>query len=271
MHDPTLPSSIPSLRTAARIAGVGYLAIFALAIYANFAVRMRLIDPDDAATTVRNLAESEIAVRLAIAAFVVIFILDVVIAWALYVLFRPTGPRRALHAAWFRLTYTVFLGVACVFLFLALRLSTADVYRDGLDPVQADSTAMLALDAFDYTWLVGLAAFGIHLILVGRIIVTSRVAPALLGWTLAVAGAAYVADTFAHTLLTDYQSVAGVFLVAVAVPSMLGELAFTIWLLARAGRAHDGIPRTDVPNSGTSTRQGSVAAGERPSFDDAVN
>lgn len=45
---------------AARIAGSGYLAIFVLAIFANFFVRERLIDPGDAAAagdlgTVRQL------------------------------------------------------------------------------------------------------------------------------------------------------------------------------------------------------------------------
>ena len=225
-----------SPRAAARLAGVGYLLIFLLAIYANFAVRMRLVDPEDATATSRNLAGSPTAVRLAVAAFVIVFLLDVMVAWALYVLFRSSGPRRALHAAWFRLVYTVFLGIATVFLFLALRLATAGLYREGIDPILADRTVLLALEAFDVTWLVGLAAFGIHLVLVGRIIITSPGAPSLLGWVLAVAGIAYVADTLARTLLADYRSVAGVFLVLVAVPSVIGELAFTVWLLMRAGR-----------------------------------
>ncbi len=225
-----------SVRSAARLAGLSYALVFVLAVYANFAVRMRLVDLDDAAATTRNLGGSDTSVRLAVAAFTVVFLLDVAIAWALYVVFRPAGARRALHAAWFRLAHTVFLGAAAVFLFLALRLATAGTYRDGLGAAGADAAAMLALEAFDTLWLVGLAAFGIHLVLVGRIIVTSRLAPGLLGWTLTVAGVAYVADTFAHLLLADYQLVAPVFLVLVAVPSVLGELWFTVWLLARAGR-----------------------------------
>ena len=236
MHTSTVATADTTDRTAARVAGIGYALIFVLAIYANFAVRMRLVDPDDAAATTQNLAQSQTSVRLAVAAFIVVFLLDVAIAWALYVLFRPTGARRALHAAWFRLTYTVFLGMASVFLFLALRLATADAYRDGFGGDQVNRSVMLALDAFDYAWLIGLAAFGIHLILVGRIMNKSGVAPVPLAWALMAAGVAYLADTFARTLAADYQNIAATMLVVVAVPSVVGELAFTIWLLTRDAR-----------------------------------
>jgi Domain of unknown function (DUF4386) len=233
-----------TVRSAARLGGLAYVGIFLLAIYANFAVRMRLVDPTDATATAQNLAESDASVRLAIVSFTVVFLLDVLIAWALFVVFRSTGPLRALLAAWFRLVYTVLLGAAIVFLLLALWLATSDSLAGsaGTDPA-----VLLAVQAFDYIWLIGLAAFGIHLAIVGAIIVTSRVAPILLGWILMVAGGAYLLDTFAHLLLPDYQAVAAVFLAVVAVPSMIGELWLTVWLLVRAGRtpAAPSAPTTD--------------------------
>lgn len=236
----TLTDASP--RTAARIAGIGYAAIFVLALFANFAVRMRLVVPDDAAATVANIVASEGLFRLGLAAFVVIFVLDVAIAWALYVLFRPAGRQRSLLAAWFRLTYTVFLGVAVVFMFAALQLATDATYLSAYQPDALNAGVLLALDAFDYTWLVGLVAFGFHLILVGRMILTSRMAPRLLGAVLAVAGAAYVVDTLARNLLASYADYANLFLVVVAVPSVIGELAFTIWLLTRGGRTAPAQP-----------------------------
>lgn len=235
-----------SPRTAARIAGFGYAAVFVLALFANFAVRMRLVVPDDAATTVQNIVASEGMFRLGLAAFLAIFVLDVAIAWALYVLFRPAGRQRSLLAAWFRLTYTVFLGAALVFMWAALQLATNPTYLDAYEPGSRSAGVLLALDAFDYTWLVGLAAFGFHLILVGRLILTSRMAPRLLGVVLAVAGAAYVVDTLARTLLASYADYADLFLAMVAVPSVLGELAFTIWLLTRAGRTTPVQPQRPV-------------------------
>ena len=95
---------------------------------------------------------------------------------------------------------------------------------------------MLALDAFDVTWLVGLLAFGAHLIVVGRIMLGWRGGPRLLGGVLAVAGAAYVFDTLAHLVLVDYARYADVLLAMVAVPSVVAELWFTVWLLTSARR-----------------------------------
>lgn len=45
---------------------------------------------------------------------------------------------------------------------------------------------------------------------------------------LAVAGTAYVLDTAAVSLLSNYDSYANVFLVIVALPSVIGELAFAV-------------------------------------------
>lgn len=238
-----------SARGAARLAGICYAAIFVLAIYANFAVRMRLVDPSDAAATTQNLAQSDGQVRLAVAAFTIVFLLDIAIAWALYVVFRPYGPQRALLAAWFRLGYTILLGAACVFLFLALRLATSSTFADGFGPDADAAAVLLTLEAFDYLWLIGLAAFGIHLVLIGRIIVTARPAPVLLGWILIVSGGAYLVDTFAHVLLADYSTFAPMFLVMVALPSICGELWFTLWLMIRAGRDGNARPAANRPGS----------------------
>jgi hypothetical protein len=130
-------------------------------------------------------------------------VLDVAIAWALSVVFRPAGRRRSLLAAWFRLTYTAFLGVAVVFLFLALQLAIGSGYLEAYGTDQLSAGVMLALEAINVTWLIGLACFGVHLVLIGRMIIDTGIAPRLLGLLLSVAGSAYLVDTFAHALLSD--------------------------------------------------------------------
>ncbi len=231
-----LPLSDTSSRRAALWAGLGYAALFILAIFANFGVRTRLVDPADPAATVQAIAAQESLFRLGVAAFAAVFVIDIVVAWALYVLFRPAGPRRSLLAAWFRLGYTVLLGAAVTFMYLALQLATGAGGTGGLDDASRESLTMLALDAFDITWLVGLIAFGAHLVLVARLMLRSAIAPRLLGAVLAIAGSAYVLDTLAHLVLADYDRYADVFLAIVAVPSVVAELWFTVWLLTKARR-----------------------------------
>ncbi len=56
------------------------------------------------------------------------------------------------------------------------------------------------------------------------------------GVLLAVAGAAYVFDTLAHVVVASYDDHASVFLMIVALPAVIAELGFTVWLFARGGR-----------------------------------
>ncbi len=225
----------PNRHLLARWAGVSYVALFVLAIFANFMVRERLVDQGDPAATFANLVESEQTVRYAVIAFLIIFLLDVFVAWALYYVFRPVGAALSQLTAWFRIVYTVFLGVAAVFLYSVLRL--IDQADPMLEMTQAarESAVMLALDAFNATWLIGLAAFGVHLILIGAMILRSQMAHRLLGIVVGVAGAAYVFDTVAYTLVENYSANADVFTAIVAVPAVIAEAAFTIWLLLGAG------------------------------------
>jgi hypothetical protein len=88
-----------SVRQAAVIAGFGYLAIFVLAIFANFFVLECLVEQDDAAATANNIAGSETLFRFALVAFLVVFLLDILISWALYVFFRATSTEVSLLAA----------------------------------------------------------------------------------------------------------------------------------------------------------------------------
>ncbi len=221
---------------AARIAGVGYVAIFGLAIFANFFVREGLVVSDDPVTTAANIARSGTLFRAGLASFLAIFLIDIVVAWALYVFFRPERRDLSLVAAWCRLVYTVFLGVAAIFFFQALALYESPAMVDSVEASVRNAQALVALETFNSAWLIGLAAFGLHLVVIGFLMVGSARAPRWLGYLLGIAGVAYVVDTMANALLANYADYAGAFLAMVAVPSIIGEGWFGLWLLTRAGR-----------------------------------
>ena len=221
-----------SPRRAARIAGVSYLLMFVLAIFANFVVKEGLVVPGDAAATVANITGSLGMFRLGLLAFWVIFVLDVVIAWALHVVLRDVNRDLSLAAAWFRLTYSVFLGVSLVSFFQVLLLVSKPDYLAVLGADQLNAQVMLALASFQSTWQLGLSAFGIHLLLVAVLILRAGFVPKALGFVVLAAGVGYVVDTVARAGLAqaDYDAVAGLLLTAVALPSMIGEGWFGLWL-----------------------------------------
>ncbi len=235
-----------SRRQAARVAGYGYLVIFVLAIFANFFVLSRLIEPGDAAATASNIEGSEALFRMGLVGFTIVFAVDVVIAWALYVFFRGVSRDLSLLTAWFRLVYTIILGIALVNLFFVLQLLSGAEYLTAFETGQRDAQVTLFLDAFNYAWLIGLACFGIHLILLGPLILRSGSIPRVLAFLLMLAGAAYVLDTLANALLADYADYETLFLLIVAVPSVVGELSFAVWLLARGGKEQEALQAVPV-------------------------
>jgi len=225
-----------SLRTAALVAGIGYVLLFVLGIFANFVVREGMVVAGDAVPTAANIRGSEGLFRLGLVAFLAAFLIDIPVAWALYVLFRPVHRDLSRLTAWFRVAYTVFLGVASVFFFQALQLLGRAAFLDVFTGSQLDAQALVALDTFDATWNIGLLAFGVHVVLLGVLALRSGWMPRALGYVLIVAGVAYMADTAARALLVDYASVESVFVGLVAIPAVIAEGWLGLWLLIRGGK-----------------------------------
>lgn len=225
-HHRTFP-----VHRAARIAGVSYVLLFILAIFGNFVVVEGMVQPDSAAQTVANISDSLGTFRLGLMAFMAIFLLDVVVSWALHMIFREVDHDVSLVAAWFRIVYTVLLGVALVFFYQALNLVGSTGIAAAFSGEQVSAQTLLAMESFNNVWLVGLAAFGVHLIIIGYLVHRSGYTPRLLVWLLVAAGLAYILDTTARTMLSNYADFESLFLAVVAIPSMIGEGWLGLWLL----------------------------------------
>lgn len=194
------------------IAGVSYLIIFFAAIFANFFVLGAILE--DPLETVQ---QQYTMVSFGILAFIITVVFDVVVAWALYELYKKHHLSGL--STLFRMMHAAIMGVAIFALPLALASTTAqEILRQ--------------VDIFNIIWLIGLFFFGIHLILLGKILGK----PKFIAVFLFIAGIMYMVDTTAHFVLPDYEAYASIFLALVAIPSILGEMAFTVWLLVRGGK-----------------------------------
>ena len=111
------------------------------------------------------------------------------------------------------------MGVAVFALPLALTLTT-------------EEEILRQAATFNTIWFIGLFFFGVHLILLANILKR----PKWIAAFLAVAGVMYILDTSAHFIIADYGAYAGIFLVLVALPSVIGEMALAIWLLIKGGK-----------------------------------
>jgi hypothetical protein len=199
-------------RQLSKIAGISYIIIFFAAIFANFfALESITQAPLD---TVMN---SDLIVRIGIIAFLITAVFDVIVAWALKELYKDDY--LSTLSTYFRMMHAAVMGVAVFALPLALKETTPEAI-------------LLYVESFNYIWLIGLFFFGFHLILLSKI----ALIPKFIKVFLAVAGIMYILDTAAHFLLSNYSEFASVFLILVAVPSIFGEMAFAVWLLAKGGK-----------------------------------
>ena len=219
--------------SSARFAGVLYLTIFICGLFAELAVRVRLIEPDDPAATAANILESPGLFRMGVAADIVMLVADVAIAVVLYQLLRPIHRTLAAFAAAFRLTQTAVLSLNLLNMFQALRiLDDADYLATlGNDPVEA--LALLSLDSHRYGYILGLTFFGFATIAIGAIAWSSDRMPSALGVVLLLAGTGYVVDMAMFFMIPGYD---GALSGLVLAPALIGELWFALWLLTK-GRA----------------------------------
>ena len=131
-------------RKLSLIAGVSYVIIFFTAIFANFFVLEAIL-----AAPVETIQQDAMMVRYGTLAFIITAVFDVVIAWALYELYKE-HPFSSL-STYFRMMHAAIMAVATFALPFALVSTTAN---DILHYTQI----------FNTLWLIGLFFFGIHLI-----------------------------------------------------------------------------------------------------------
>lgn len=199
-------------RTLSIITGISYLIIFFAALFANFLV-LEEIQKEPLAT----IQKKDLMVRLGIVAFIITVVFDIVVAWSLFELFKKNVLSGL--STLFRMTHAIIMGVAIFALPIALTATTSE-------------EVLQQINQFNTIWLIGLFFFGIHLILLGKIINK----PKVIAFFLVLAGVMYMVDTLAHFTLKNYTEYQSIFLVMVALPSIFGEMALAIWLLIKGGK-----------------------------------
>ena len=185
-----------------------------------------LVTEGDATRTATDVLASEGLFRLGIAALVLVVILDIVVAWALMIFFGPVDQPLSRLAAWFRGSYAAIFAVAIGQLVGVPLLLSDDQYPTTFSIEQRRTQALVEVHAFKDIWHVGLALFGIHLLLIGYLAYRSGYVPRILGALLVIAGGGYLVDTFGGLLAADYS-------VNVAAFTFVGEAALMLWLLIK--------------------------------------
>jgi hypothetical protein len=213
-----------TLRQAAVIAGFGYL--LSPVTTAEFSIMPKLVIPGNIEQTVQNIVAHERLFAVAILCYLITFIEDVVLAWALYVLLVPVNRALSLLTAWFRLVYTAIAIVGVLNLFTVYRLLNTPDYLTAFGAPQLHAQAKLLLNSFRYDWSLSLVIFGIHLVLLGYLIYRSGYIPRVIGVLLVIDGLGWVIDSLQPYFYPNAH-LGFIFI------TFFGELVFMLWLLIR--------------------------------------
>jgi len=167
---------------------------------------------------------------------------DALVAWALYILFKPTNKSLSLLSALFRIIFVVIFGYSFIDYFSVLQLFSGADYLKVFEISQLQAQAMLLINAQDYAMHLSFFFFGLHIFILGYLILKSGYVPKFLGFLLIVASCGYLIDSFGNFLSSSYANNESLFIVFVAVPAVISEFSLTIWLLFKGRKIQTGIP-----------------------------
>ena len=221
----------PSPGKAALIAGIGLLIMVIAAPFSEMYAYPKLVVTGDAAQTVRNIIANESLYNCCIVGYLITFICDIIVAWALFVFFKSVNGNVSLLTAWFRVVYTAIALSALLNLITVHRIaiSNQDVFLKLLGPDQLNAQVLLLLKAFKSGFHFGIVFFGIHLLLVGYLIIKSDDVPTLIGVLVVLSGLGYVTTGIEPYLFRSIH-------VDFAKYTFYGELVFMLWLFIKGSR-----------------------------------
>lgn len=204
-----------SPRTAAVVAGWSLALMAVLAGLSNFGAIVPLIARGDATQTAQNISDSPVLFSFGIAGFLLVAILDVIVAGALYVVFKSVNRRLSSAAGWMRAVYAVLLVAAVSQLVIGFSL------------LDHPESALPVLESFNTIWVISQGfLFGTSMLLVGYLAYRAEFIAKVFGILLAIAGIGYFADAVGMAFVPDFTAVFAQFL-------FVGEVVLIFWLLIR--------------------------------------
>lgn len=215
-----------SIKSKARIAGVFYLLIFICAGFAEGYVRTGVLVPGDPSATAQNILASEGIFRLGLASDLLAFVFDAIVAVLLYVILKPVSKTLSLMAAAFRL-----IAHPAIASLNMLNHYAALAVLDGSYLVsQPETFSLFFMDLHSAGYLVAGVFFGVHLLILGYLVIKSELFPKVLGWLLGIAALGYLIESFGSFLVPVH---ADIYTMIVTVTAVVGEISFTFWLLVK--------------------------------------
>ena len=225
----TQQTSEQSQISRARAAGLFWLITFITGSFAMY-IGGTFVVSGDAATTAANVLANESAFRIGTTGNLVATICYLLATILVYKLLKPFNSTLSLVAALFSLLGCALGAVVLLFNFAPLALLKGSAYLGVFTTEQLQALALTSFSLGMRANEVGLVFFGLHIGIVGYLIVTSALVPRVLGALLIIGGVCYELQSFASFLAAPF---AKSFFPMILLPAFFAELALTLWFLVK--------------------------------------
>ena len=221
-----------------RLTGLLYLLVSLPGAFALVYVPSQWLVQGDPAATIGNIMSSEPLFRLGIGAALVSQALFIVVAFALYDLFKGVNQRLAALMVTF-----IAAGIPIAFLNELNSVATLHLVHGGdllaaLEKPQRDALAMLFVELHKHGIEVAAIFWALWLFPMGLLVYRSGFVPRLLGILLILNCFAYLANSLASLSLPQYAAT----VTRWTMPLHFGEVAFIFWLLIAGARPAPPAP-----------------------------
>lgn len=218
---------------AALITALSMLIMIICATFSVGVVDNKIFVSNDATSTFNNIQNSIYLFQGGILSWLIILICDILISWSLYIYFNQIDKSLALLGSYFRLIYSAILAISILSLIFITVLMNNNLQLLSNEPQQLKSLVMLFIITFHKMWSFGLIIFGIHLFIIGCLVIKSKFIPKIIGILLFIGSFGYMLIHLMNLLLPQYQSITKIFETILSLPMIFGELGLGIWLLIK--------------------------------------
>ncbi len=217
-------------KACAKLVGSLYVVLLFLGPFSLLYVPSLLIVADDPITTASNIVNSESLFRLGLLGSTLLFLVEVVIAVALYILFRNVSYVVVLVALYSRIAMLIIQGVAVLLGLMAVITIVDGNAFSTLETEELYSLGLLFIRSQTYSGYVWGAFFGLHCAALAYLIYKSEFLPGFLGLLMGIAAFGYIMNSLGSIVFPDYQTV----LASVSgLGAFVGEISFMGWLLIK--------------------------------------
>jgi hypothetical protein len=217
-----------SQKALARITGVLYLVIILCGLLSGMAVRAELINIQNPLETIQNIIHNEMLFRVGFLLDLIMVISDVLISLTFFFLLYKVNKIVAITATIFRLVQATILGINLLNLFSPLLYLDSFKVANFNQQQQIASAVAHDLLAFEYGYLISGVFFAINCFGMGYLIIKSQIIPKFWGYSIVVAGSAYLINCIINFTIPSYSEYSQLLVLIFAVFAELGLCLYLI-------------------------------------------